>query len=701
MNLLLAVSCVIVASVAAFHIPDHVQRIMDHNDANHLRHWPDFKYEGHKDKHAVQDPRRLTRASAGHEKPLVHTDLHLQATNASTPNPHMANLTWPYPDNVQFLLQMFNLGNGIPTSYNDILPNGYAYWASQTYLSVGAFDESGNKTQLDSMIAIQERTLTRFGLNLYDAATWQIALALWNLYDVAFIYESNILYTSTTGAAGRKNGNPGGIANIRADTDDFKYGSTLISGSSLKQITYPGNVTHIKTDPTTGEPDTDNPVKVGPGAMYYRMIGPKYQMIDPMTGNYDNSWKYPWPNPDTRVKWNTYGLIHFNDWKPITGENVWACMLGPLQALALKTNGNLTNTTCGNYFRYPQAQCDWKTFDTTPPPIQLGISILPALKALQTTPGSLYHCPLGSKIFPPDPQEGTNVSNENNFSGYASLKIFQDALFNYTGGSPSDGVLQYALQTAQDLVKGLDSWFDNDQILSPKTELPGGAQVIPQGGHVNSSGYFPVPLSISGGLAIDCQTWGMTVLGAPRLDKKYGAGFAYGIWQTSKKLAGYYKGDVLAGVGYTDITVNGTVAGQNDIWSAEWTFGAINMAQTLSQQYADAGNAQMASDLLNDAQSMYNEVTKLWPDGLRFPDGSYVYANKRFFIPWGWFSNPISATCSTAWSVFQELNYDPFHYGGGNKPALVIPPHLRTLREKEGTFHLLNNGAIADPAYRF
>ena len=36
-------------------------------------------------------------------------------------------------------------------------------------------------------------------------------------------------------------------------------------------------------------------------------------------------------------------------------------------------------------------------------------------------------------------------------------------------------------------------------------------------------------------------------------------------------------------------------------------------------------------------------------EGLRFPDGSYVYANKRFFIPWGWFSNPIGATCSTAW----------------------------------------------------
>eukprot|EP00994_Dinema_validum_P003939 NODE_1960_length_797_cov_346.316845_g1556_i0.p1 GENE.NODE_1960_length_797_cov_346.316845_g1556_i0~~NODE_1960_length_797_cov_346.316845_g1556_i0.p1 ORF type:complete len:116 (+),score=18.56 NODE_1960_length_797_cov_346.316845_g1556_i0:72-419(+) len=80
-------------------------------------------------------------------------------------------------------------------------------------------------------------------------------------------------------------------------------------------------------------------VKKGPGALFYRMIGPKYQMIDPMEGNYANAWKYPWPNPDTKTPWNSYGLIHFNDWKPIIGENVWSAILGPIQTLELKTGG--------------------------------------------------------------------------------------------------------------------------------------------------------------------------------------------------------------------------------------------------------------------------------------------------------------------------------------------------------------------------
>ena len=72
------------------------------------------------------------------------------------------------------------------------------------------------------------------------------------------------------------------------------------------------------------------------------------------------------------------------------------------------------------------------------------------------------------------------------------------------------------------------------------------------------------------------------------------------------------------------------------------------MNQIIGQSYIDNGDVAWGQEMLQDAQQMYDQVTLPWPDGLRFPDGSYVYANKRFFIPWGWFSNPISATCSTA-----------------------------------------------------
>jgi len=667
---LCAFAAAMIATVSAMpridggvHVPDHVQAVLTHADRNHMRYYPDWKYEGFDAPHAPQPTGATNRRGTG-----AHD---VYAINETTPNPHMANKSSPYPMNVMWLLNMFEGGWGIPRSYNDILPNGDVYWGTKTYLEVGAFDEYGHKTLLESMIGIQERTLTRFGLNLYDGAVWQIALSLWWLYDVPHIYENNILYTSTTGPAGRKDGAPGGITNIRADSDDFQYGSmTKTPGSSLKTITYPGNVTHFPAK----QGEAGKPTNKGPGSFYYRMIAPKYQMIDPMNGNYGNAWKYPWPNYDSTTTWNVYGEIHFNDWKPITGENVWATMLGPLQALGLKTKNNMTNTTCGNEFMVPTLECDFKTFEKTPGPVQLGISIIPALLALQAEPGLLFHCPWGAKIFPPDPDEGANVSNENNFSGYASIDTLWQVLNNYTKGS-TDETLVWALTSITMLKKGLEKWFDADTILSKKGELPNGWQVVPQGGHYNASGWFPVPLQITGGLAVDCQTWGMSVMGQPRIDKNFGHGFAYQIWQTAKKYAGYYKGETLCGVGYTDLAGSNGSIPVNTIWSAEWTFGAINMAQILSQQYADAGDSEKAQSLLADAQSMLNEVTLPWPQGLRFPDGSYVYANKRFFIPWGWFSNPISALCSTGWSVLMDLNFDPFHYGGGNKPALQKPVH--------------------------
>lgn len=571
-------------------------------------------------------------------------------------------------------------GKGLPGSYKDILPDGSNYWASKTYLEAGAFNSNGTKEPLDSIIAIQERTLTRFGLNLYDAATWEMALALYNRPDVGEVYERNILYTGGTGAGGRANGNPGGLASIRGDLDGFSYGPTKIAASTLKQITYPGNVTHFTQDPS-GKPSKDG-VKKGPGAMFYRMIAPKYQMIDPMDGNYANSWKYPWQDPDPSTIWNKYGLIHFNDWKPITGENVWGAILGPIQNLALKTGGNLTNTTCGDPFA--NVMCDWSSYDMTPPAVQLGISILPGLDALYSdTYGSLFHCPWGSKIDPYDPNEGLNVSNENNASGLAALRVLLAVLQNYTKGT-SDEMLTYATTTTEKLIKGLEKWFSNNQWLSPEGEIKD-AQFAYQGGHILPSGYVPVPLTDVGGIAVDCQTWGMTVLGAPFVDKLHGDGASYKIWQGTKKYTGYFVGGKIAGVGYTAIVENKTVAPNNGIWSAEWTFGAINMAQVLAQQYAEMGHSDYHDSLMADAQSMYDAIVKPWPAGLQFSDGSYVYANKRFLIPWGWYSNPIGALCSTSWSVFQERNYNPFVFGGGNKPALKQPPTPKF--DKPSTIH--------------
>lgn len=58
-------------------------------------------------------------------------------------------------------------------------------------------------------------------------ATWEIALNLEGLGDVADIYERNVLYTSTTGPLQVV---PGGLADIRADKSTFFYGTLATVG---------------------------------------------------------------------------------------------------------------------------------------------------------------------------------------------------------------------------------------------------------------------------------------------------------------------------------------------------------------------------------------------------------------------------------------------------------------------------------------
>jgi len=402
----------------------------------------------------------------------------------------------------------------------------------------------------------------------------------------------------------------------------------------------------VNGNPTTGITNKQA------GAFFYRMIGPKYKMSDPLNGDYATSFKYPFPDNDTTTPWNLAGVIHWNDWKPITGENVWGAIMGPIQAMWV---GN--KTIVRNFL----------TFADAPGPVQLAISVLPALKALQSPLGSLYHCPKGTEMFPPDPDESSNVSNENNFSGYAALKMLQEVLVNKTSGT-NDVVLLQAISDVKSLTAGLESWFSKYLFSDPYQ----GYRVVFQGGHVTFSGQFTaVPISETGGFAVDCQTWGLTVLGQSRVDNWYGAGTAYNVWQATKKFAGYYDpSGKLGGVGYTIVT-----GGQSNlIWSAEWTWGAINMCEKLAYEYKLAGNTAYATSLLADAQSMVSLITQPvvrcansgWcGGGLLQEDGSYVYANSRFFIPWGWYANPIGATCSTAWAVMHENKFNPFILGGG------------------------------------
>lgn len=223
-------------------------------------------------------------------------------------------------------------------------------------------------------------------------------------------------------------------------------------------------------------------------------------------------------------------MIHWNDWKPITGENVWGAILAPIQVLFIR---NCTHIT------------PFSTFDNAPHEVQLAISVLPAAMALQSPLGSMYHCPKGTKMFPPDESEETNVSNENNVSAWAAFKALYFVLDNFYKGG--DETLDQAKANTKKLIDGLDHWFSQYLLPAPIA----GETVISQGGHVSFDGTYKYQDGDQA-FAVDCQTWGLLVYGSKRFDQNYGSKTtAFNVWQATKKLAGYYIDGKLAGVGYT------------------------------------------------------------------------------------------------------------------------------------------------------
>jgi len=156
--------------------------------------------------------------------------------------------------------------------------------------------------------------------------------------------------------------------------------------------------------------------------------------------------------------------------------------------------------------------------------------------------------------------------------------------------------------------------------------------------------------------AVDCQTWALSVLGPLLVDQWLGPRASVAIWENTKKLSGYHCNDQTGyceGVGYTEDA-------DKDVFSGEWTLGAINMLRIFARDYNDPS-------FLNEAQFMLDNVnTQLLQneniDGV--PVTGILYSNKRYWIPFGWWANNYLSTASTGWNVLVQSNYNPLHLGG-------------------------------------
>merc|ERR1711916_166610 len=97
--------------------------------------------------------------------------------------------------------------------------------------------------------------------------------------------------------------------------------------------------------------------------------------------------------------------------------------------------------------------------------------------------------------------------------------------------------------------------------------------------------------------------------------------------------------------------------------------GAINWLRVM---IADSGyNQTVISSLQNDIQMMtFGLETYLWTatkiNNSTEQYNSVKYSNRRYYIPFGWWANPIPATASTAWAALVDANYNPFNVMKGS-----------------------------------
>lgn len=516
-----------------------------------------------------------------------------------------------------------------------------------------------------------ERLNAYNGANIYDASCWQMALAVF------------------------------GNANGRTDLFDTAENQTL-----LITVGYDGDADQVQANANRATTHTDgtfsyNGVSISNprNAYFFRMIPRNYVSSDPFINdpNYLENVTIqgdlpPPPTPFAR------GKVTWMDWKPITGENGWAFLVGPLQLERLKAR-----TASEQYVSFSSQA------------VQNAVDALTAFRNMQSPLGGIYYACKGSLGNQGDqPVNPYEVSVENNASVLAGLFILQKTLqeeIQYESGlSESDK------NTINDTLAALDVMINGGQTIQGyRTEgilsflknygWDHANGILLQGGLANQPGsadwvptYEPK--------AVDVSTWGVAVIGQPLLDQWFGFGSAYNLWENVKTWGGYYGPDgKIWGVGYSDKDGNGPGGDyRNGINSGEWTAGAINLVRCLIVQYEAASTSQnytvdeqneakqYVQSLQADHDSMFANlmslrtdkyVTESAYDSVR-PDNytqlipvpsdkiAFLYASKRYLIPFGWFANPIPSTTSTAWAIMLHYNFNPFHPDGGYTPIVNV-----------------------------
>ena len=514
-----------------------------------------------------------------------------------------------------------------------------------------------------------ERVNVHNGTDIYDAACWQIALAVAAVNGETSGTSQNLFQLAN-------NQNIALAAGYDGNANDGSLDSSANRAYTQDNGMY--NYHGIKISKEDAE-----------HAFFYRMVTTNWLSNDPFmyTPFLEEFVTTSGELPDDYKK----GNVSWLDWKPITGENSWAFFLGPIQSKYLQDV--VTNKQ------------SYIPFNSTA--IQNASNVLTAFRAMQAPIGGIFYAAPGSLGNVGDkPVDPYGISVENNASALAGMQMFGEVLSQELKhesnlSSKDKATITQKINDVYTIIYGGNApagsnfTYTNGMLNFFKNYAWKDGEFIQGGTGTIKSNWVPTLEP----KAVDVNTWGLAVLGQPLIDQWYGKDAALNAWKQVKGWGGFTGPDgTLWGVGYTDDTTDpsfcasGNYASDNSVISAEWTAGAINMADVLAAQYDATGNADAANALKADAKTMrkglltlrsdnYSNDTKSesayqharpanYDDLISIPKGklSYIYASRRCFIQFGWMANPLPSTTSTSWAVMMNHHFNPFTLGGGNTP---------------------------------
>lgn len=468
----------------------------------------------------------------------------------------------------------------------------------------------------DSITGIIERMIVEEGTSVYDTAVWQIALLA---------------------VGGRQN-----VVDAAVPVNTYWRGS-LRHLNNLRAGR--GGGQHFIYDLSQPEAISSDLKALGRRGFVFRILNAhgKYLTQDPLDDKTRLEGFPNWPE------------LHWEDWKPIAGENAWIV----IAAMQLY------------HHKYYNEDIQSYQHNTDSLELNLAEEIARAAIHLQAKNGAVRMAPIGTYFFSLDEIElGTALDVAKQLdSKAAEAKENYDAIVNELG---EEHALLHSYHTTwyfnEISTENNLSWYTAFRLLFEvtqntdyrlamlrierylKTVWDEEKKYLYQGAHLIDGFWEPNKVHF----ATDVQTWGIGKLGPELIDKWFGQGAAYEMWQTTKELSGVYDSNgFLRGVGYTT---------EDDRLSVEWTVGAIYATEELADYYRNSHSA-WSEQAAAEAKAMRAGIEQY-----RIPidktKAGYAYSSRRGWIPFGWFSHDkrVVSLVSTCWVILHDLGFNPFHF---------------------------------------